>query len=333
MKYVLTGATGFLGANLLYYLQALGHDVHCIIRKPNALVENKGATLHTIPLTENHADVEKLARVMDGADGVFHLAGIFDPSPGGRDRMTQVHVFGTRALLRAAEMAGVRRFLTCSSSITVGFGGLDSLGTERSSVNSEQMVGRTGALRWYFDTKKQAEILTLGWESLETVVVNPDYILGAFDIKPTSGQMIVTMAKLGVPFYPLGGKCFLGAEDCVKAHVAAMTKGRSGQRYLLGYHNHSYQEILEKIATVVGRKAPRLPMPTRAMKLAGRVGQLASRVDEHRFAGLEPMVLLSMQENRYRSGQKMVDELGIQPKPIEESIELAYIWFRENGYC
>ena len=74
-------------------------------------------------------------------------------------------------------------------------------------------------------------------------------------------------------------------------------------------------------------------MPTSAMKLAGRVGQVASRVDKHRFAGLEPMVLLSMQEKRYRSGQKMVEELGIQPRPIEESIESAYRWFRENGYC
>ena len=235
MKYVLTGATGFLGANLLYYLQELGHDVHCIIRKPNFLVENKGATLHSIPLTENPADIDKLAKVMDGADGVFHLAGVFDPSPQGRDMMTQVHVFGTRALLRAAEMARVRRFLTCSSSITVGFGDLDSLGHEDSPVDPSRMVGNSGALRWYFDTKKQSEQLTLGWESMETVVVNPDYIFGAFDVKPTSGQMIVTMAKRGIPFYPLGGKCFLGAADCTRAHVAAMEKGRDGQRYLLGY--------------------------------------------------------------------------------------------------
>lgn len=333
MKYVLTGATGFLGANLLYYLQNLGHDVHCIVRKPNFLVENKDATLHTIPLTENPADIDKLAKVMDGADGVFHLAGLFDPSPQGRELMTQVHVFGTRALLRAAEIAGVKRFLTCSSSITVGFGDLDSPGNENSPVNISQTVGVSGALRWYFDTKKQAEEITLGWESMETVVVNPDYILGAFDVKPTSGQMIVTMAKRGIPFYPAGGKCFLGAEDCARAHLAAMEKGRNGQRYLLGYHNYSYREILEKMAKITGRRAPILSMPTRAMKLAGRVGQVASRLDKHRFAGLEPMVLLSMQEKRYRSGQKMVDELGIQPEPIEVAIETAYRWFRENGYC
>ena len=333
MKYVLTGATGFLGANLLYYLQDLGHDVHCIIRKPNMLVENKGATLHTIPLTENPADIDKLATVMDGADGVFHLAGVFDPSPEGRRLMTQVHIFGTRALLRAAELAKIRRFITCSSSITVGFGDQSAPGDENSHIQVEQVVGRSGPLRWYFDTKRQAEKITLGWENLETIVVNPDYILGAYDIKPTSGQMIVTMKKRGIPFYPLGGKCFLSAEDCARAHLAAMEKGRIGQRYLLGYHNYSYRDILGKIAKVVGRTAPSLPMPTRVMKFAGHLGKVASRVDKHRFAGLDPMVLMSMQEKRYRSGQKMIEELGIQPQPIEAAIESAYQWFCENGYC
>ena len=70
-----------------------------------------------------------------------------------------------------------------------------------------------------------------------TVVVNPDFIIGPWDIKPTSGQLILAMARRFVPFYPLGGKCFLGAKDCADAHIAAAEIGSAGQRYLLGHEN------------------------------------------------------------------------------------------------
>ena len=120
-KYVVTGATGFLGANLVRALLEQGHQVECIIRKPNLLVEGLPVGLHTIPLVDEPKSIADLTSVMDGADGVYHLAGIFDPSPEGLSRMTDVHIFGTRAMLRAAEQARVRRFVHCSSSVTVGF--------------------------------------------------------------------------------------------------------------------------------------------------------------------------------------------------------------------
>jgi len=333
MKYVLTGATGFIGANLLRRLREAGHEVHCIIRKPNLCVEGLGASLHSIPLTENAADVEKLARVMDGCDGVFHMAGIFDPSPDGEDRMLNLHVFGTRALLRAAEKAKVRRFITCSSSITVCFGSKENPGTEESWFDPTPVYGKSGPLRGYYNSKLQAEDLTLGWHGLETLVLNPDYIIGPWDVKPTSGQMIVAMAKRSIPFYPLGGKCFLGAKDCADAFIAAMNRGRSGQRYLIGYHNLSYREFMSKVAEVVGKRAPSLPLPNAAVGLLGKVGEWGSQIDAHRFAGLNKQVLRSMQQDRYRSGEKMCTELQITPKPIEHSIEAAYRWFVEQGYC
>jgi len=175
--------------------------------------------------------------------------------------------------------------------------------------------------------------LVLGWRGMECIVVNPDYIIGPWDIKPTSGALIVRMAKNYVPFYPKGGKCFLGAVDCARAHIAAMEKGRPGQRYLLGYHNQSYQQMMTSIAEVVGRKAPKLAMPSALLGLAGRAGNWASRIDKHRFAGLDVNVLRSMQQERYRSGAKMLRELEIKPQDIKVSIEEAYKWFLQHGYC
>ena len=338
MKVVVTGATGFLGAHLVRQLAQRGAEIHCIIRKPNPLVSEEevkrlGLHLHTIPLIDHRVEVEALARVMDGAEFIYHLAGVFDPSPGGEDRMVNLHVFGTRALLKAAQKASVRRFVHCSSSITVPFGSKESPATEAGWFDPTPIYGVSGALRSYYNSKLQSEDLVLGWHGIERVVVNPDYIIGSLDVKPTSGQLILSMAKHPVWFYPLGGKCFLGAEDCAQAHIAAAEKGRSGERYLLGWENLSYLELMSMIAEVVGCSPPKFPIPYRAMKLAARLGKIANRLDAHRFAGLEPQVLMSMQQERYRDGSKMCQELGITPRPIYESIESAYRWFCQQGYC
>ena len=149
------------------------------------MVEDLGVGLHVVPLLDETNHVENLSHVMSGADGVFHLAGLFDPSPEGLSRMTNLHVFGTRALLRAAELAGVARFVHCSSSVTVGFSetlpNKDEV-CENWAMDPNQIYGRTGALRHYYNTKIQSEELVLGWENLETLVVNPDYILGPLDV-------------------------------------------------------------------------------------------------------------------------------------------------------
>ena len=333
MKVQLTGATGFIGANLVRVLLQRGDEVRCLVRKPNLCIEGLDVSLHTVPLLDRRGEIEKLARIMDGCEVVYHLAGIFDPSPGGRDRMYNLHVFGTRSLLRAAEKAGVRRFIHCSSSITVGFGTKENPGDEETEFDPYVVYGVAGPLRDYYSSKLQAEDLVLGWRGIEGIVVNPDFIIGAWDVKPTSGQLIRAMARRPVPFYPLGGKCFLGAEDCAWAHVAAMEKGRVGERYLLGYHNYSYLEFMEIIANVIGKKPPRFPLSNFLMEAAGWLGSRLSRFDAHRFAGLEPNVLRSMMQKRYRSGRKMVDELGIQPQDMEKSVYEAYKWFQEHGYC
>jgi dihydroflavonol-4-reductase len=333
MKVLLTGATGFLGANLVRALIARGDEVHCIIRKPNALIEGLDVHLHTIPLVDHPAEVERLKKVMLGCTIVYHLAGIFDPSPGGIDRMINLHVYGTRALLRAAEKAKVERFLFCSSSITVAFGGKERPGTEDDFFDGSSVYGSSGPLFAYYRSKLQGEELVRGWESLDGIIVNPDYIIGPYDVKPTSGQLILSMTKRWLPVYPKGGKCFLGAKECAEAHIAAALHGRTGERYLLGGHNLSYREFMEKVASIVGRLPPKFGLPRFALNIAGSIGGVMSSLDPHRFAGLEPNVLRAMQEERYRNPQKMITELGINPAPIEEAIQEAYTWFGQHGYC
>ena len=329
-KVLLTGGTGFIGANLARHLVRREHEVVCLTRK-----SSPGLCLEGLPITTSQAplsDVDALVEAMEGCEEVYHLAGVFDPSPTGRELMFAVHVDGTRNLLEAARRVGARRVLVCSSSVTVGFGGLDAPGDEDTPLDPTPVYGRDGPLRWYFESKLESEQLARDAEGVEAVIVNPDFILGAWDIKPTSGQLVLTMARRWVPIYPRGGKCFQDADDCAVGHILAMEKGQHGRRYLLGNENHSYRDFMGIIAEVVGRRPPLLPLPRTAAEVAGLVGAIGSRIDAHRFAGMDRHVLRSMGLPRYRSGARAHTELGVPRTPLNVSVEKAWRWFRDHGY-
>jgi dihydroflavonol-4-reductase len=326
MRYLLTGGTGFVGANVVRHLLARGDTVRCVVRKPNLCLEGLPVELVTPSVT----DVDALARVAEGCDGIFHIAGIFDPGPTGAEAMRVLHVDATRALCAAATKAGVPKLLLCSSSVTIGFGSASQPGDEDTPLDPDAIYGRTGGLRVYHDTKLESEQIAAEWGG---VIVNPDYVLGPWDIKPTSGQLLVTLARRPIPVYPRGGKCFIDADDCAVGHLAAMDRGRPGRRYLLGNHNLSYRAFMTLCAEVAGRTPPLLPVPGLALRAAGRAGAILQRFDAHRFAGLDSHVLLAMQQSRYRSGRRSWVELGVPRTPMRETVETAWRWFRAHGYC
>ena len=334
MQVCMTGATGFIGANVVRALLDRGDRVRCIIRKSNPCIEDLDVETITVPLVpQRPEEAAALARAVEGCEAILHVAGLFDTSPGGIDRMRAVHVDATRALCVAGAQAGVRRILLCSSSVTVGFGTLEAPGDEDTPVDADTIYGTTGALRAYHDTKLESERLVAQAEGIEGVIVNPDFILGPWDIKPTSGQLVVTMARGWVPLYPRGGKCFQSAGDCAQGHLAALDNGQPGRRYLLGSQNLSYQEFMGIVAEVVGRRPPAAALPDWVLGAAGLVGRVASRVNAHRFVGLDGHLLRAMQQARYRSGARARSELGLPDTPIIEAVEAAYRWFVDRGYC
>jgi dihydroflavonol-4-reductase len=214
--------------------------------------------------------------------------------------------------------------------VTVGFGPLHAPGDESTPLDPGPIYGHSGALRTYHDSKLASEAMTV---AAGGVVVNPDYVLGAWDVKPTSGQLLLTIGKSRwVPLHPRGGKCFIDADDCAVGHLAAMERGAPGRRYLLGNHNVSYRDFMGACAEVTGRPKPRVAVPNVALRAAGAVGRALSRVDVHRFAGLEPHLLLAMQQERYRSGRRSWDELGVPRTELRVTIEKAWRWFVDHGY-
>lgn len=325
MKLLVTGATGFLGANLVRHLLARGDEVVAVLRRPNLCTEGLPLTLRTTSLT----DVEGLTRDAEGCAGIFHIAGTFDTSPEGGPRMQTLHVDATRALIEAGRRAGVPRFVYCSSSVTVGFGDADHPGDEDTPIDPTPIYGVSGLLRAYYETKREGEAVT---RDAGGVVVCPDYVIGPWDLKPTSGELLLQIARGWVPVHPRGGKCFIDVGDCVIGHVRALEVGVPGRRYLLGNHNLSYRAFMTLCAEAAGTRPPVLPLPDPVARVGGLVGKALSRVDPHRFAGLNPNLLLATQQARYRSGRRSWEELGVPRTPMETSIRGALAWFRDHGY-
>jgi len=333
MRYLVTGSTGFIGANVVRHLLNRGDEVVCLVRESSPDTTLRGLNVDRVIVDLN--SIESLSSAMEGIDGVFHLAGSFDPSDGGAERMKFIHETATKNLCEAAIKAGVGRFVLCSSSVTIGFGDKDNQGTESQMVSDPDAIyGRSGPLRAYHDTKLNSETIGFSFcaKGLDVVVVNPDFVVGPWDLKPTSGALIVTMSKNWVPVFPRGGKSFIDADDCAAAHLAAMDRGRSGERYLLGVWNLTYKQFMTEVAAVIGQKPPVLPVPRLVLSAAGLVGSVLAKLNPYGAAGLEPNVLRSMNQLRYRSGDKARRELGLQSTPISESILKAYEWFLSNGY-
>ncbi len=322
--WLVTGATGFVGANLVRVMLGRGDRVKCLVRKANRCVEGLDVEL----ISTGFEDTAGLTSAARGTDGVLHVAGTFDPGPKGEALMRQIHVDAAASLLSAAQAADVP-FLYCSSSITLGYGPIDAPGDEDTPLNPDALYGTRGPLRAYYETKLAGERLTGAGGG---VIVNPDFVLGPWDVKPTSGQSLLTLAKHPLPFYPRGGKCFIDAEDTAWGHIHAVERGRPGQRYLLGNHNLSYRDFLHMAAGILGRRPPQLPVPDLAIGAIGRAGTMLQRLDPHRFAGLDPALLRAMREGRYRSGAKARAELQVPVTPMETTIRRTLAWFRGEGY-
>lgn len=333
MRVFITGGTGFVGAHVVRAALQRGWAVRCLVRPASSTAALEGLDVERVAV--DLEDPRDVARSMAGCDGVAHVAGTFDHGPQAQAAMRAIHVQATAALLRGAQEVGARRFVLCSSSITVGWGSEQAPADEGSPLpDPDRAFGRCTALRAYFESKREGEELVraAAQSGIEGVVVNPDYVVGSWDSKPTSGAILVNMGRHGIPFYPQGGKCFIDAATCGLGHILALERGRPGQRYILGSHNLRYRDFMARAARVLGVRPPLLPLPRAASALVGAAGALLRKVAPHRFQTLDSQVVGATQSIRFRDGSLAQRELGLPVTPIEEGIEDAVRWFRDHGY-
>src|ERR1022692_1000199 len=268
----LTGATGFLGSHVARVLAEQGADLRLLVRPTSNLKNLEGLKAETA--TGDLRDASSVEKAMSGCDTVFHVAADYrlwvrDPA-----EMYRSNGEGTRAILEAARKNGVRCVVYTSSVATMGFTGNGRPADEDSPVSLADMIGH------YKRSKFMAEQLALeaGRNGMRVVTVNPTTPVGERDVKPTpTGRIIVDFLKKKFPAYVETGLNLVDVRECARGHLAALEKGKSGERYILGGENLTLKQILDKLGAIAGLPSPKVKLPYFVAYVAGLVDPTVSR--------------------------------------------------------
>lgn len=320
----LTGATGFVGSHILRELLAAGYNVSALRRcHPDASTRRDGLAQDCALSALSDKEFENvewipgdLMRVGDFARGlrgcryVIHCAALYSFAPRDRVAMTAVNVDATASLLAAAHFVGVERAVLTSSSATEGHA---HSGYHRSKLEQERAA---------FAAR------------VPVVALLPTAPVGPGDAKPTpTGKLVLDFARGAIvakaPGH--GGMNLVAVEDVARAHVAALDRGRTGERYIIGGANLTMDAIWELLASLTGRPMPALRAPYALALTAAIFDELRCRI-----TGAMPAVPVEgvtlARERMYADSAKAEADLGHAATPVRDALARAVGWYRENGY-
>lgn len=322
-----TGATGFLGSHVARALAEQGADLRLLVRS-NSNTKNI-ADLKADLITGDLRDPVSLEEGIAGCDVVFHVAADYRLWVRDPEEMYRANVEGTRAILAAARKNNVRRLVYTSSVATMGFSSNGQPADESSPVSLDSMIGP------YKRSKFMAEQVAIeaARAGQGVVIVNPSTPVGERDIKPTpSGRIIVDFLKKKFPAYVDTGLNLVDATECARGHIAALEKGRSGERYILGGENLTLKQILDKLAAITGLPSPTIRVPYALALATGVVDEIVTG----RIRGREPRATIDAvrmgRKKMFVSSAKAERELGWKCVPVDHALGRAVEWFRANHY-
>ncbi len=317
-----TGATGFLGLNLVEQLTKAGWRVHALHRSSSNLRFLKRFAVRLVEGTiEDPGSLE--AAVPSGVDVVFHAAADVSFWSRNNVRQTRTNIQGTRNVVAAALKRGVKKLVHTSTTSVYGF----------PSVTFDETAPHLGKGSWfnYMHTKTVAEEeVRAGIRSgLDAVFLNPANVIGRFDLNNWS--RLIRLAAVGkLPRVPPGRASFCHAAAVAQAHLAAVDRGRTGENYILAGADGSYADVVRHIGELLGRPIKVRMAPARLLRVAGRVMDWASRL-----RGKEPLVTPEsaafLCANLVCRCDKAVSELGYRPLPLGAMIDDCYQWMQSEG--
>ena len=332
MNCFVTGASGFIGANLVHELIARGHRVKALVRPGADLRGLAGVDFERVP--GNVADRAALAGGLRGCDWCFHVAASYhlwlrDYAP-----MFAANVDGTRNVLETAAAAGCSRIIYTSTVGCIGLpravNGVVTPTDETTPVTEAQMGNPYKLSKW----RGEVVARELAAAGLPVVIVNPSAPVGPRDVKPTpTGQVIVDFLNRQMPAYLDTGLNWVHVRDVALGHILAAEKGRVGERYILGNGdgNWTMKQAFAVLAEISSLPAPRFQVPHLVALLAAHADEAMSRV-----TGKPPKApLAGVRMARYKmffNPAKAIRELGLPQTPPRQALADAVAWFRAHGY-
>ena len=279
-------------------------------------------------ITGDLRDAESLARAVEGCDRVYHVAADYRLWSSHPEDLYAANVEGTRNLLDAALRSGVQRIVYTS---TVGCIGLPSgqEGDETSPVSIADMTGHYKRSKWL----AEQVALEKARAGAPIVIVNPTAPIGDHDWKPTpTGKIIVDFLANRLPAFVDTGLNLVDARNVALGHILAADKGTPGERYILGCENLTLEQILQRLAKLAGKPAPKIKLPYAVAYAAGIVSTgLANITGKEPIAPLEGVRMA--RKKMFVSHAKAARELGFQPGSVDAALQRAITWFKESGRC
>lgn len=332
MKCFLTGASGFIGANLVHELVARGHQVRALLRPGSDLRGLAGVRFERV--SGDLGDRDTLMAALDGCDWCFHVAASYhlwlrDYAP-----MYAANVAGTRNVLEAASHAGCSRIVYTS---TVGCIGLPrEVNGKVVPTDETTTIAEAQMSNHYKRSKWQAEQVAVEFarNGAPVVIVNPSAPIGPRDVKPTpTGQVIVDFLNRAMPAYLDTGLNWVHVRDVAIGHILAAERGCIGERYILGHAdgNWTMQQAFQVLREITGVPAPRMRIPHWMALAAAHVNEAMSAL-----TGKPPKAPVGgVRMAKYKmffNPAKAIRELGLPQTPPREALADAAAWFRANGY-
>jgi dihydroflavonol-4-reductase len=326
MTTVVTGASGHLGANLVRALLERGERVRAVVRDPRKAFQALDG-LEVDRVVADVRDETSLRNAFEGADLVFHLAAVISISGDHGGVVTETNVRGVRNVALAARGAGVRRLIHTSS--VHAFRIADhSRPIDESSPRAARPESGAYDLSKAEGERELREVIATG---LDAVVINPTGIIGPNDFVPSRmGKVLLQLATRKLPSLIQGGFDFVDVRDVVSGLIAASQKGRTGENYILGGHWHTFTEVAAMVTRATGAAPPALTTPTWLVRLGlPFVGAYGALLKEEPLYTSESLAAAAA--SRRISHRKATDELGHDPRPLEDTVKDTCAWFESRG--
>ncbi|MBC3383923.1 SDR family oxidoreductase [Pseudomonas sp. SWRI12] len=334
MEYAfVTGATGLLGNNVVRALLKRNIKVKALVRS----AEKAKKQFSGLPVEWVEGDmlnVDAFSHALQGCDALFHTAAYFrDSYKGGKhwQKLYDTNVTGTERLLQAAYDAGIRRAVH-TSSIAVLKGNKDQVIDETMS-RSEQEADDYYLSKILSEQKVQQFLAQ--HPDMFIAMVLPGWMFGPGDIGPTSsGQFLLDFVGQKLPGVLPGSFSVVDARDVAEHQIAAITRGRSGERYLAAGNHMDMKSIFQALASVSGVKAPERKVPLFMLRLIALIYEGYYRITKKPvLISTSTVKLMAQEQDRtHFSHNKSSRELQCQFRPVAETLTDTLDWYRNNNY-
>lgn len=322
MTTLITGATGFIGGWIARLLHDAGEPLRALVR-PHSNRDDLSAM--NIDLIEGDLqDAASLDRALEGVTRMYHAAGWISFKPRDAHRVRDINFTGTVNLMNAALAHGVERVVYTASIFGLGAAeGPDQLATEATGFNRPRLESIP-----YLKAKLDAEAAVQGVidQGLSVVRLYPGLCLGPGDTNRSSSGAIDSWLNGKLPAILTGGGiCLMDVRDAATAHIAAMTHGTPGEKYLATGYNVTLPDLFERLSVITGRPAPRLRLPaSMALPFTGIAEWLGM------LPGFEHAELRLMAHHWWYDSCKAIEELGVRFRPLDDTLRETVEWLQAN---